>query len=377
MSVVVSYKKQVILGILLLIILLTIIEVFANIWLYNFYKCDFEDSEIFSDVDSETKRAICIESLGLEVFYDRLSYAEGWQPGKEGFNSTLVYINSEGTRGPEFTKEKPENTYRIFVLGGSTAFGTGVLDNQTWPFYLQHLFDESDLQNEIEVINAAWPGGWSYSEVKSVKEKWIYYEPDLFLVYDGINDIHREIKNTQKASANQWTKRWIEICELGKQNNFDTVIVLQPILGTGDKTLTLHEMDILRNRQQVVVSLEYIPSYLAKIDELNNHCTKVTDFLEIFDNIKKSVYFDGAHTGLLGNEIIAEEFYQLSFPIVMEGSKKIGADNDDGIQYLKIETDEPQVSSDMDYFLEESFYVLRDIISFYKTPKVLPLIFEE
>jgi len=41
---------------------------------------------------------------------------------------TGVHINEHGFRGPEITKEKPVNTFRIFLVGGSTMFGSGSND---------------------------------------------------------------------------------------------------------------------------------------------------------------------------------------------------------------------------------------------------------
>jgi len=63
----VSYKKQFILMIMLLVTLLIVVEIFVNIWLYNFYRCDFEQSEIFSDIDKETKRKICVEGFESDL----------------------------------------------------------------------------------------------------------------------------------------------------------------------------------------------------------------------------------------------------------------------------------------------------------------------
>jgi len=48
-----------------------------------------------------------------------------------------ITYNSHGFRGNEFEKEKPDNTFRIFTLGGSTTEGVGAEDDETWPAHLQ------------------------------------------------------------------------------------------------------------------------------------------------------------------------------------------------------------------------------------------------
>jgi len=136
MSVQVSYKKQFILGILLLIVLLVVIELVVNVWLYNFYRCEFEDAGIFKDVDPETKRNLCLENIGLK-YTAIIDQVKGTTGLPQDHDKNLVYINSFGFRNPEFTELKLENTVRIFTIGGSTTFGSGVLDNHTYPYYLQ------------------------------------------------------------------------------------------------------------------------------------------------------------------------------------------------------------------------------------------------
>jgi len=124
----------------------------------------------------------------------------------------IVHINSHGFRGVEFTKEKDENVYRFFTLGGSTTFGVGLLDNQTWPFYLQELYEQNNPGLTVEVINAGFPGKWSKTETISIKNQLLAFEPDLFIIYDGANELHWESKDSPGASATEWGKRWMEIC---------------------------------------------------------------------------------------------------------------------------------------------------------------------
>ena len=56
MSVQISYKKQTTLGIILLIILFLVVELVANVW-WNFQiECEFEDNEIFQNMDLKEKK---------------------------------------------------------------------------------------------------------------------------------------------------------------------------------------------------------------------------------------------------------------------------------------------------------------------------------
>ena len=63
MSVQVSYKKQLLFGIILLLVIVSVIEVLANIWFYGLYTCDFENNIVFSDIDKDTKRKLCLDAI--------------------------------------------------------------------------------------------------------------------------------------------------------------------------------------------------------------------------------------------------------------------------------------------------------------------------
>ena len=53
MSVQVSYKKQTLLGIIGIAILLLVIEVIANAWWVTQINCEFEQNEIFDEVEKK------------------------------------------------------------------------------------------------------------------------------------------------------------------------------------------------------------------------------------------------------------------------------------------------------------------------------------
>jgi len=212
MSLQVSYKKQFILMVMLLVTLLIVVEIFANIWLYNFYRCDFEQSEIFSDIDKETKRKICVESFEYDI-KDTAQCAKGTMHGGGvvaeacgGFDEKVIHFNSYGFRGPEFSKNKLEDTFRIFAVGGSTTFGSGVFDNQTFSHYLQETYDKANLDFKVEVINAGIPGYYSVQEVTLIKNRILALEPDLLIVYDGWNEVRKYGDGDSDASPTSWNK---------------------------------------------------------------------------------------------------------------------------------------------------------------------------
>jgi len=372
MPVQVSYKKQFALMLMLLVTMLVIVEVMANIWLYYFYRCSFEDNEIFKNLDSETKRKICIESLEYGFINTKLTRVQGAFP--KSLDENLVHINSDGFRGPEFTKDKPENTYRIFTLGGSTTFGSGVFDNQTYPNYLQEMFDQSNLGFKTEVINLGWPASWSLEETKMIKNQFLDYEPDLFIVYDGINELGHESKDFETASAAQWKERWAETCDLGKKYGFDVLVTIQPSVNTGEKILTKPEHAAKIKQEKSNPYPDHYHLYIEKLESLKDHCSVTADLTGIFDHERDTIYFDAFHVGPKGNQIIAKNMYQISLPLVLEGAKRVDSIDVHNVTSLE-DINSSLISNDFDIFMEQTYQNSRNIFSSYKTPKVFSLIF--
>ena len=148
-----------------------------------------------------------------------------------------ININSLGFRGDEFSKIKPDRTYRIFMLGSSPMFGYGATsDETTIPGFTQKFLDKTDFGFDIEVINSGVQAVISDTELELVKRKLIAFSPDLIIIYDGWNDL-RTNNNPSKLKEN-----WEAICKIGNENNFDTIISLQPLAGFGNKVLTKQEL---------------------------------------------------------------------------------------------------------------------------------------
>jgi tetratricopeptide (TPR) repeat protein len=91
----------------------------------------------------------------------------------------------------KFTLAKPANTYRIFSIGGSTAYGHPWRDPVSFSGWLRALLPYADSTRRWEVINAGGISYASYREANLIAEL-IQYQPDLFLVYSGHNEFLEE-----------------------------------------------------------------------------------------------------------------------------------------------------------------------------------------
>jgi len=343
----VSQKKQLIFGIILLVIILGVVEAAANVWLYELYRCDFEDDDYYTELDDETKRQLCIENIEIQYFDTGTISHERLE---------LVTINQYGFRGDNFPIEKPENTYRIFVLGGSTTFGSiGELDNQTWPYYLQEKINNESFAFKVEIINAGVGSGDSFTETKLIKSKILNFQPDMVIVYDGINDAAQHGGTPPEI----WKENWVELCEIGKVFGFKTIITVQPLLGTGNEFFSDKEHTrFLEFKKEQDRWLEFLEHYAQELNELNQHCAKAVDLRDLFSGSDKPIYIDRTHVYPFANEIVAERFLQLIIPELYLDEDKFTLSKE--IKNYNIEDSSP-----------ESVDILRKIIGGYKTPRVL------
>ena len=313
-------------------------ELIAEMWVNG----DINDDEFLAGVDYliETGNIVIQDNTITKTSQlpDWLVNNAGWWAARiftesdfTTFNTSYIYeqatrcnecietINNHGFRGEEFSKEKSDNMFRIFAVGGSTTFGVGVNDNETWPVYLQQKFDQIELGVEVEIINSGTGNANTRSEVNLIKDKILFLNPDLIIMYDGWNDGNIPIDET--------IENWKSVCKLGKDNEFETIIAVQPIAGTGNRVLTEQELlnfytynDNGRLTNHSVDEVKKLSSYPERFDELNKHCYKTVNHMYIFDFISEPIYYDTGHTIPLGNKIIAENLYPLIKSLILENT---------------------------------------------------------
>ena len=112
-------------------------------------------------------------------------------PGKQG----NAYINSGQFRyEKEVGLPKPDNTFRIFITGGSTAYGSGASSqDKTIAGYLEGMLAKelSHLTKlNYEVVTAANPAWASTHERIFIENKLSELDPDMIISFSGNNDVH-------------------------------------------------------------------------------------------------------------------------------------------------------------------------------------------
>ena len=202
--------------------------------------------EKYDHLNEEHQKTLCK--------FSNFDFIESWYtPYKPQANE----INTLGFRGAEFSEIKPSDTYRIFMVGGSTVFGDGVENHNTIPSLLQNFYSNDKFDNikQIEVINAGINGGISKHEADLIKNKISKMSPDLIVVYDGWNDskIGNYGSYNWDVEINDvaWKNRWTDICN-SYNKEFDVVITLQPLVTHKTLLLTDQEFTNYVTREKIV-----------------------------------------------------------------------------------------------------------------------------
>lgn len=114
-----------------------------------------------------------------------------------------IRINSQGYRMPEFSLEKPQDEFRILILGDSMTFGVGVEqeDNLTSQLEMrlnQYLLDNKVENKKVKIINAGFADGKSPdSYYLYLKKKGLNLNADLIIlnnfIFNDISDLDENV----------------------------------------------------------------------------------------------------------------------------------------------------------------------------------------
>jgi lysophospholipase L1-like esterase len=106
-------------------------------------------------------------------------------------NNEELHINRWGFRGEEIERIKPAQTYRIFVVGGSTVYCNQVSFEQSHARVLEKQLRQSYPTLKIEVQNAGMDWHTSQHSLINILFNIQDFNPDMIIIYHGINDLLR------------------------------------------------------------------------------------------------------------------------------------------------------------------------------------------
>ena len=165
-------------------------------------------------------------------------------------------------------------------------------------------------------------GGTTNTEAHLIFEKLISFSPDLVIAYDGWNDLKADypVENT--------VFYWQETCEIGRENNFDVIISLQPLVGFGDKKLTQQEavnsFTGEDNYGYQLISAKSTYDYIGReLLSLPDDCN-VVDLRGTFDDVSGPIYWDQGHVSDTANLILAEKFHEIVNEIIFNKKSNEG-----------------------------------------------------
>ena len=264
-------------------------------------------------------------------------------------NINLMQFRAE----KEVEMPKPIDTYRIFLTGGSTAFGSGAPSQEsTIAGYLEIILSERlspSSKLKYEVFTMANPAWASTHERIIIENRLSEMAPDMIISFSGCNDLlwgmmgrnilwfrsyydeHflRLIKTvynithqpdipeitqieTSPVLPSLVCKRLLKNVKLSSfilsDEGINYFFVLQPILAVTGKKLTKREQESLNHQ-------DYCQQCYALIDmALKNFQGKTFQYAnlsDIFDNMsdQEDIFLDSFHFGDKGNEIIAENIF--------------------------------------------------------------------
>ena len=366
MSVQVSVKKQFVMGIVIILMFLAVVEGIVRGWEYFALGCNPSESDAYEDMNYFLVRQICLDVRFLQFTEpDVVS-------NKSDQHLGTINTNSYGIRGPEFPIDKPDNTYRIIIVGGSTTFGHGASsDDTTIPAFIQKKFNEQNMPMNIHVINAGVNSLYSFTEVYHIKNKLMKFDADLIINYGGANDADLYIPEPKIKSAQEfeeeessfkfrnfpqyrtpfaifsiffaeqykeenfaekinptenvvpaWKNRWMDLCRDLNDKDVKIALFVQPGLGTGNKELTAGEKHFVDGwAEHQFTTLKNLAGFAEALPELSKHCDYVSDVRDIFDNYSIPIYWDQFHMTDGGNKIVADRLFEEIYPLVIQDMK--------------------------------------------------------
>ncbi|SDA77717.1 GDSL-like Lipase/Acylhydrolase family protein [Algoriphagus alkaliphilus] len=107
-------------------------------------------------------------------------------------DSVVIFTtNNMGFRGDSIILPKPQEEYRIFIVGGSTTENLFIDDSWGLERKVQEALQDSLKSKIVKVYNAGKSGDGSPDHLAMLAHRLTHLQPDLVVLFPGINDLNR------------------------------------------------------------------------------------------------------------------------------------------------------------------------------------------
>jgi lysophospholipase L1-like esterase len=169
--------------------------------------------------------------------YIRFEYPRGYSattvvteelPGMEK-RSRRFTANNLGFRGQPLETPKPAEEFRVFVVGGSTTECFYLDDEEELGAVAERALDAAGPQGlDVAVYNVGLSGAASDDHVAMISQRLVHLEPDMVVVFCGINDLTRSIYRydyrhyvkPRPAYRKPWLKRLVLKSQIARRLYF-------------------------------------------------------------------------------------------------------------------------------------------------------------
>ncbi len=133
-------------------------------------------------------------------------------------------VNSHGFKDKEYSYQKPNNVFRILVLGDSQTSGQGINNlEDTWHKKLEFLMNKDLKDSKFEVISLAGNGWNTDTQLYELFKEGFKYNPNLILIGFNHNDVPtphfskcelKEIKLFPRSKKIGWFREHSKVYQL-------------------------------------------------------------------------------------------------------------------------------------------------------------------
>ncbi len=157
-----------------------------------------------------------------------LKYKKNLSDTYSGMGEAHNQTNNFGFRGPDVVLPKPKGRFRIICVGGSTT-EEGYKDG-TYPKFLEGRLRNRFPERDIEVVNCGVSGKTTTGSVTLLPD-YFALEPDLIIVYEGVNDICQELSHwfVEFVNGSNFIRQYMPGLSFPSTKKIDTCLDQLPI----------------------------------------------------------------------------------------------------------------------------------------------------